>query len=94
MKTLTLAALLFCAIPAQAADRCADLAAMYHLAHGLRDAGLNDAQIVAQTAVTFPTLYEFERIRAVERISSGGDLGYLSAKLVFRHVYLECKKSA
>jgi hypothetical protein len=91
MRSLILAALIASAIPAQAADRCHDLAAMYQMAHSLRDSGLTDAQIAGHGIASLPLA---ERLRAVERVKTTGDLGYLSAKTLYRHVYLECRGGA
>lgn len=94
VRMVKLAVTLACvaATPAQAAERCHDKAAMYQLSRSLFTAGLDDRAIAAQLAI-YP-FSELERKQAVERVKTAGDLGYMSAKTLYRHVYLECRGGA
>jgi hypothetical protein len=93
MVKLAVALVAACLVgPAHAGDRCHDKAAMYQLGKTLQATGLTDSQIVAQLA-GYP-FTELERRQAVERVKAGGDLGFMSAKTLYRHIYLECRGAA
>jgi hypothetical protein len=87
-----IAASLMLTAPVQAADKCHDKAAMYQTSYSLHAAGLTDAQVEAQL-VGFPFSAE-ERHEAAIRTKPDGDLGYMSAKTLYRHVYLACRGAA
>lgn len=76
--------------PAHAAERCHDLAAMYQMTYSLRDAGLTDAQTMTHTRL-YQGFTDAERMQAIYRVRREGELGYMTSKSVYRHVYLDCR---
>lgn len=86
IRAAILAAVAALAQPAHAADLCHDRAALYQLAHALRS--LPDRVALAQLGSS-----DEARV-ALDRVRPAGDLGFLSAGALYRHVYLECRSAA
>lgn len=94
MKALvTLLALLHAPLPAFAdSPYCRNMADMYTLAVMLRDNGV-PLEVAMKQMLVFP-FSEYDRQQAVFRVTPSGDLGFLSRKTIYNHIYLECTRKA
>lgn len=95
MKTTALIAALLFSTTVQAApsERCYQLAGMYMTAYNLRDAAISDNQRMG-ALMAFPGLTQQERLTAIERTRPTGDLGFMTARTVYRHALLACAGDA